>query len=128
MLYDDKLIILCLFKLEKLGGLKPLFSVTVSPDLTFQIHVNGKLMPSRFVDHLTSGNKITDACTLTNIIAFSKTESGEGAEHHIELENLIELLADTVEANSKLDEPTTAKLLFLIEQLKLTLQSRHSHR
>ena len=110
------------------SGFKVIFSVVVYQDLTINVYINGKHLSSKHFSHLMSGEKISDACTLCNILAFVKAESGNCSEHSLGVNAIIQELEQAVQDSTSLESTTTGRLLFLIEQLKLTLLSPCSRR
>ena len=112
--YQDKLVYVY-FELDKQRGITTLFSISVYQDLTFDIFIRGKRLPCKHVSHLVE-DKILDACTLTNILAFVKAMAEKTSKQpSYDINELIEDLTHTVEVNTALDQTTVGKLLFLIE-------------
>ena len=110
------------------SGFKAIFSLVVYQDLTINVYINGKHLSSKHFSHLMSGKKISDACTLCNILAFVKAESENSSEHSLGVNAIIQELEQAVQDSTSLESTTTGRLLFLIEQLKLTLLSPCSRR
>ena len=63
------------FSLDSQISLQTVSSKSIAKDISFIIHIEGKLLPSSKVSHLVKNNKITDACSLTNILAIAKAHS-----------------------------------------------------
>ena len=61
--------------LDKQVRLRTVFSLSVSHDLSFDIHLGEKQLPSSSVSHLVTSGKITDTCVLVNMLAFVKAQS-----------------------------------------------------
>ena len=59
------------FILDSQIGLRTVSSVSIAKDLSFIIHIEGKLLQLSKVSHLVKNDKITDACSLTNILAYA---------------------------------------------------------
>ena len=53
-------------------GLQTVSSKSIAKDLSFNIYIEGKLLPSSKVSHLMKNDKIADTCSLTNILAIAK--------------------------------------------------------
>ena len=68
-------IVCAYFSLNKQVGLRTVFSLTVSQDLSFDTHLGGRLLPSSAVSHLVILGKITDTCVLVNMLSFVKAQS-----------------------------------------------------
>ena len=64
--YENHLVY-TLFSLESQIGLQTDYSKSIAKDLSFIIHIEGKLLPLSKVSHLMKNNKITDARLLINI-------------------------------------------------------------
>ena len=79
-------------------------------------------MPSSKVSHLVKNNKITDASSLTNILAIAKAHSDNISKSLFDITSFIDSVAEAIEEDSTLmDEVTTGKMLVLIEQIKTLL-------
>ena len=68
---QDKLVY-AFFDLDEQLGLRTVFSVTISQDLSFSIDLGGKCLLPSTVSHIVTPNMISDTCELTNILAFCK--------------------------------------------------------
>ena len=110
------------------SGFKVIFSVVAYQDLTIIVYINGKNSSLKHFSHFMSGEKISDACTLCNILAFVKAESENSSEHSLGVNAIIQELEQAVQDSTSLDSTTTERLFFLIDQLKLTLLSPCSRR
>ena len=78
-------------------------------------------MPSSKVSHLVKNNKITDACSLTNILAIANAHSGNISKSLFDITSFIDSVAEAIEEDSTMDEVTTGKILVLIEQFMTLL-------
>ena len=87
-----------------------------SKSIAFFIHIEGKLLPSSKVSHLVQNNKITDACSLTIILAIFKEHSDNISKSLFDITNFIDSIEVEIEEDSTMDEVTTGKMLVLIEQ------------
>jgi hypothetical protein len=125
--YQEKLVY-AYFSLDKQIGLRTVFSLAVSQDLSFGIHLDGKRLPSSAVSHLVTTGKISDTGTLANMLAFVKAQSEKVPEQRFQIDALVDSLTAAIEEDSTLDERTTGKLLFLIEQLRLATISPYTRR
>ena len=72
-------------------------------------------MPSSKVSHLVKNNKITDACSLTNILAIAKAHSDNISKSLFHITSFIDSVAEAIEEDSTINEVTTGKMLVLIE-------------
>ena len=66
-------------------------------------------------------NKITDACSLTNILAIAKAHSDNISKSLFDITSFIDSVAEAIEEDSTMDEVTTEKMLVLIEQFMTLL-------
>ena len=78
-------------------------------------------MPSSKVSHLVNNNKITDACSLTNILAIAKAHSENISKSLFDITSFIDSVAEAIEEDSTMDEATTGKMQVLIEQFMIIL-------
>jgi len=127
IIYDQRLVY-ANFILNKESGLKTVFSLAIYLDLSFDIHLDGKRLPLSSVSHLLSSDKITNTCTLANILAFVKAQSEKVPEQRFQIDTLVDSLATAIEEEFSLDESVNGKLLFLVEQLKLATMSPYRRR
>ena len=109
------------FSLDSQISLQTVSSKSIAKDLSFIIHIEGKLLPSLKVSHLVKNNKITDACSLTNILAIVKEHSDNISKSLFDITSFINSVAEEIEEDSTMDEVTTGKMLVLIEQLFMTI-------
>ena len=67
---------------------------------------------------MVKNNKITDACSLTNILAIAKAHSDNISKSlfEIDITSFIDSVAEAIEEDSTMDEVTKGKMLVLIEQ------------
>lgn len=127
-IFYQKKLVFAYFTLDKQVGIKTVFSLTVSLDLSFGIHLHGKQLPSTAVAHLANTDKIMDTSALANMLAFVKAQSEKLPEHQFQIDGLVDSMAVVIESDSTLDERTKGKLLFLVEQLRLATISPHGRR
>ena len=121
ILYQERLVY-AYFSLDKQVGLRTVFSLAASQDLSFNIHLGGKRLPSSAVSYLITSGKIADTCVLVNI-AFVKAQSKNVLEQRLQIDARVDSLAVAIEGESTLDERITGKLIFLIAQLRLATNS-----
>ena len=127
ILYQERLVY-AYFSLDKQVGLKTIFNLAVSQDLSFDIHLGGKRLPSSAVSHLVTSGKITDTCLLVNMLAIVKAQSENVHEQKLHIDALVDSLAVAIEEESTLDERIIGKLFFLTEQLRLATISLYGRR
>ena len=118
ILYQERLVY-TYFSLDKQVGLRTVFSLAVSQDFSFDIHLSEKRLPSSALSYLITSGKITDTCVLVNMLAFVRAQSENVPEQRFQIDAFVDSLAVVIEEESTLDEIITGKLLFLIEQLRL---------
>ena len=109
------------FSLDSQISLQTVSSKSIPNDLSFTIHIEGKLLPSSKVSHLVKYNKITDACSLTNILAIAKAHSDNISKSLFDITSFIDSVAEAIEEDSSMDEATTGNMLVLIEQFMTIL-------
>ena len=97
-------------------SLKTVSSKSIAKDLSSIIHIEGKLLQSSKVSHLVKNNKITDACSLTNILANIKVNYENISKSLFDITSFIDSVVEAIEEDSTMDEVTTRKMLVLIEQ------------
>ena len=98
----------------------------IAKDLSFIIHIEGKLLPSSKVSQLDKkNNKITDACSLTNILAIVKAHSDNISKSLFDIKSIIDSVAKAIEEDSTIDKATTGKMLVLIEQFMVLLRQKY---
>ena len=73
ILYQERLVY-TYFILDNQVGLRTVFSLAVSQNLSFDIRLGGKRLPSSAVSHLVTSGKITDTCVLVNMLVFVKAQ------------------------------------------------------
>ena len=109
------------FSLDSQISLQTVSIKSIAKDLSFTIHIEGKLLPSSKVSHLVKNNKITDACSLMFILAIAKAHSDNISKSLFDITSFIDSVAEAIEEDSTMAEATTGKLLVLIEQLFMTI-------
>ena len=104
------------FSVNSQISLKTVSSKSIAKDLSSIIHIEGKLLQSSKVSHLVKNNKITDACSLTNILANIKVNYENISKSLFDITSFIDSVVEAIEEDSTMDEVTTRKMLVLIEQ------------
>ena len=94
--YQERLVY-AYFSFDKQVGLRTVFSLIVSQDLSFDIYLGGKVLLSLAVSHLVTSGKITDTCVLDNMLAFMKEQSENVPEQRFQIDDLVDSLAVAIE-------------------------------
>ena len=97
------------FSLDSQISLQSVSSKSIAKDLSFIIHIEGKLFPSSNVSHLVKNNKITDACSLTDILAIAKAHSDNISKSLFDITSFIDSVAEAIEEDFTMDEVTKLK-------------------
>ena len=118
--YENHLVYV-LFSLDSQISLQTVSSKSIAKDLSFIIHIEGKLLPSSKVSHLVKNNKITDACSLTNILAIVMEHSDNISKSLFDITSFIDSVEEQIEEDSTMDEITTGKMLVFMTILAVTL-------
>ena len=102
-------------------SLQTVSSKSIAKDISFIIHIEGKILPSSKVSHLVKNNKIADACSPTIILAIAKAHFDNISKSLFYITSFIDSIAEAIEEDSTMDEVTTGKMLVLIEQFMTLL-------
>ena len=94
--YENHLVYV-LFSLDSQISLQTVSSKSIAKDLSFVIHIDRKLLPSSKVSHLVKNNKITDACSLTNILAIVKAHSDNISKSLFDITSFIDSVEEEIE-------------------------------
>jgi hypothetical protein len=110
------------------GDGKPFFkfSLIIREDLSFEMFVWDVKVSSSRVKHITKEQKITRHSDVENILTILNCLSEEAPSKSDVVEDCIKKLEKLAESDQTSDAQFTDKIIFLSEQLKLSVSSSHS--